>query len=110
MESAEVPEVNIGAAKRKAFVAPVGEQTVFPERIRIGEWSDLPQDWPKVIPHIVRGSEFICGPSLLAVMLEDKEGPIYFPIPPAIATLLGAAYSKGKRTAQADMQRAMGVR
>jgi hypothetical protein len=105
-----VSETLIETKKRLAFVAPVGEQTVFPDAIRVGDWADLPMDWPKAVPHIIRGPEYVCGPSLLAVMLEDKVGPIYFPVPPTIAILLGAAYSKGKRTAQADIRKAIGAR
>ena len=101
---------SVESRKRLAFVAPVGESTVFPDTIRIGEWADLNMNWPDAVPHIVRGPELVCGPSLLAVLLEDRLGFIYFPIPPAIALLLGAAYHKGRRTTQAEIRKAIGAR
>jgi hypothetical protein len=97
-------------SRRLEKIAKVGEQTVFPQDVvRIGEWKDLPSEWP-VIPHIVRGPAHFCGPNLVAVRFEDSEGFVYFPIPSVVANLLGAAYEKGSRTALANARKALGLR
>ena len=97
-------------ARRLEKISKVGEHTVFPQDVvRIGEWKDLPDEWP-VIPHIVRGPAHFCGPNLVAVRFEDSEGFVYFPIPSVVANLLGAAYEKGSRTALANARKALGLR
>lgn len=97
-------------SKRLEKISKVGEHTVFPQDVvRIGEWKDLPNEWP-VIPHIVRGPVHFCGPNLVAVRFEDSEGFVYFPIPSVVANLLGAAYEKGTRTALANARKALGLR
>lgn len=100
----------VATERRKQHIAEVGEHTVFAESgVRIGDWHELPSDWP-TLPHIVRGPELFCGPSLIALVFEDSNGKIYFPIPQLVANLLGAALTKGRRLAQAEIKRAIGVR
>jgi hypothetical protein len=109
-ESLPRSDEEILAARRLDLIAKVGEQTVFPEdRVLIGEWSALPATW-NVTPHIVRGPEYFCGPSLIAIRLDQPEGPVYFPVPELIANLLGAAYEKGRKVTQAEIRKALGLR
>lgn len=97
-------------SRRLEGISKVGEQGVFPlDCVRVGDWAKLPKDW-LVVPHIVRGPENVCGPSRIALRFEDANGDIYFPVPMLFADLLSAAYSKGFRTAQRDIRRAMGAR
>lgn len=100
----------VAKSRRLEGIAKVGEQGVFPiDVVRVGEWARLPTDWPTV-PHIVRGPENICGPARIALVFDDANGSIYFPVPMLFADLLSAAYSKGFRTAQRNIRQAIGAR